>query len=434
MFILLTLRDLIEVDPAAFSASTTTTTTGSVGEGVVGDSSCSSLVRGGDRRKAPTFRDVVASTITDKYAFRVLLGHGLVICLQELLVVGEARLMPGRGSVFVGCSFALLVFRPHVGERLRARIAAQDENGLRLTMEFFGSIVVPPHLLLEGSVYDAELGKWKVETAGTSATATGGGGSGPSAVGVDGFVNVEEDDSASTAAAARGELVGSGGGVPRSPRMATRQAMPAPAGESVGMGVRAGSQGSQRSGGSSSSGPQFPHRASAVDDAAFLEDVAEEQKSEGVVVVLPATTTTRAAISTTTAAGPPPEENRRATASAGGVGASAATAVSEAEVGSLVYECGLEVVIAVHNVAFQEGDPALSQKSNYFAGSDSAGRGAVGSKRRGDDAVQPNSGSTAAAAALVIAAMGNMFVEASLIGGPALGPTAWYESNAADGV
>ncbi len=81
---------------------------------------------------------------------------GLVICLVDILTCGDCVLPPGDGSVFADVTFRLLVFRPIPRELLRGRVKEVDRHrGLRVSLEFFEDVFVPPNLLRADMVYQA---------------------------------------------------------------------------------------------------------------------------------------------------------------------------------------------------------------------------------------------------------------------------------------
>ncbi|KAL2004964.1 hypothetical protein VTN00DRAFT_2814 [Thermoascus crustaceus] len=60
----------------------------------------------------------------------------------------------GTGQVNVNVKFRMIVFRPFKGEILLGKITSNTENGIKISVEFFSDILVPPDLLLEGARFD----------------------------------------------------------------------------------------------------------------------------------------------------------------------------------------------------------------------------------------------------------------------------------------
>jgi hypothetical protein len=110
------------------------------------------------------FRLALLSAIAAKHLFRVVPGVGLAVTVVSLNAVAtDTMLLPGQASVWVRCTFTLAVFRPCVGDRLRARIVGQSlHGGIRLSLDFFDQIFVPPSMLADGSEWEPTLQQWGI--------------------------------------------------------------------------------------------------------------------------------------------------------------------------------------------------------------------------------------------------------------------------------
>jgi DNA-directed RNA polymerase III subunit RPC8 len=116
--------------------------------------------------------DVLARTIDERYANRVVLGQqqgavgGLVICRydaahQEPTVIVSAGGICQEGKTYWTIEFSVIVFRPFIGEILVGTIAEANSGGLRVTLgHFFGAIYIPAYWMLRPSVYDAACRTW----------------------------------------------------------------------------------------------------------------------------------------------------------------------------------------------------------------------------------------------------------------------------------
>jgi len=70
-------------------------------------------------------------------------------------------LFPGDARSHVDVIFREIVFRPFAKEIIEARIVGSSkEDGLRLSVEFFADIMVPPDMLLAGSFFDEDKLAW----------------------------------------------------------------------------------------------------------------------------------------------------------------------------------------------------------------------------------------------------------------------------------
>jgi DNA-directed RNA polymerase subunit E'/Rpb7 len=110
------------------------------------------------------FRQALLSAIAAKFLFRVIPDVGMVVSIASLTqVADDVHLLPGQAKVWVQCTFTLVVFKPKVGDRIRATIVEQSPTlGIRLSMDFFDQIVVPPQFLVEGSEWEPTIRQWGI--------------------------------------------------------------------------------------------------------------------------------------------------------------------------------------------------------------------------------------------------------------------------------
>jgi DNA-directed RNA polymerase subunit E'/Rpb7 len=102
------------------------------------------------------FGEDVAPAVTQEidglYANKVIPGVGLCICVLDLESVGSASIFPGDGSAHADVVFRMVVFRPAVGEVLAGTVKSSDAVlGVKITLDFFDAITVPPSLLPQES-------------------------------------------------------------------------------------------------------------------------------------------------------------------------------------------------------------------------------------------------------------------------------------------
>ncbi|CAK4028614.1 DNA-directed RNA polymerase III subunit rpc8 [Lecanosticta acicola] len=100
--------------------------------------------------------------INAKYADKVLHKVGLCIGFHSLISASEGLIGHGTGIVNVNVDFRLIVFRPFKGEIVRATITSSDHDvGIRLSMDFYEDLVVPPETLFENTSWEVdENGTW----------------------------------------------------------------------------------------------------------------------------------------------------------------------------------------------------------------------------------------------------------------------------------
>jgi len=95
----------------------------------------------------------IQDNIHNKYSNKVVQNVGLCICLWDLLKASEGMITGGDSRVHVNVVFRLVVFRPFKGEILQGTICDDNEDGIRLHLDFFEDIWVPKNLLFEGAYY-----------------------------------------------------------------------------------------------------------------------------------------------------------------------------------------------------------------------------------------------------------------------------------------
>ncbi|OJJ46278.1 hypothetical protein ASPZODRAFT_142897 [Penicilliopsis zonata CBS 506.65] len=127
MFILTTVSDLIQISPEDFS-----------------------------KFSAVALED----NINAKYANKVIQKVGLCIGFYDLLESSDGLIGHGTGLVNVNVKFRLIVFRPFKGEIVLGKITSATENGIKIGVEFFNDILVPPDLLLDGARFDRADQVW----------------------------------------------------------------------------------------------------------------------------------------------------------------------------------------------------------------------------------------------------------------------------------
>ncbi|OJI97767.1 hypothetical protein ASPVEDRAFT_49718 [Aspergillus versicolor CBS 583.65] len=127
MFILTTISDLIQISPEDFSKY-------------------SSIA--------------IEDNINEKYANKVIQKIGLCIGFYDLLESSDGLIGHGNGLVNVNVKFRLIVFRPFRGEIVLGKISSATEHGIKVGVEFFNDILVPPDLLLDGARFDYQDQVW----------------------------------------------------------------------------------------------------------------------------------------------------------------------------------------------------------------------------------------------------------------------------------
>lgn len=95
-------------------------------------------------------RDEIEDKINEKYANKVVQKIGLCMCMWDVLKASDGLIGHGTGNVNVNVEFRMVVFRPHKGEIITAKVKKSTPNGIQVTTEFFEDIFVPKTMLFEG--------------------------------------------------------------------------------------------------------------------------------------------------------------------------------------------------------------------------------------------------------------------------------------------
>lgn len=106
--------------------------------------------------------DTLAREIEMKYVNRVLPGAGLVVALHSIEERGEAALLPGDASAFTPVAATLLCFRPAAGEILEGSVYSCEASGIRVSLDFFEDIYIPPSHMRDHATFDADREAWMI--------------------------------------------------------------------------------------------------------------------------------------------------------------------------------------------------------------------------------------------------------------------------------
>ncbi|KAI8818955.1 RNA polymerase III subunit Rpc25-domain-containing protein [Fimicolochytrium jonesii] len=97
-----------------------------------------------------------------KYANKVLHNVGLCIRVWDIVEASDETVhIVQDGSSQCKVTFRMIVFRPFKGEIMVGKVAGNDpKHGVRVSMEFFGDITIPPAFLQAGTEFDETEGVW----------------------------------------------------------------------------------------------------------------------------------------------------------------------------------------------------------------------------------------------------------------------------------
>lgn len=97
---------------------------------------------------------VLIEELNKRFANKVVLNVGLIICLKDILEISESYIYCGDGAIHTRCVYRMVVFRPQVGEIICGTLKSSSKEGLNISLGFFDSIVIPPEQLNEPSIFN----------------------------------------------------------------------------------------------------------------------------------------------------------------------------------------------------------------------------------------------------------------------------------------
>ncbi|KAI8928449.1 RNA polymerase III subunit Rpc25-domain-containing protein [Entophlyctis helioformis] len=107
-------------------------------------------------------QEAIVDELNQKYANKVLHNVGLCISVYDLLETSDPIVHACQDGAYQSrVKFRMVVFRPFKGEILEGRIKdCSPKTGVRVTMNFFDDIIIPPSFLMPDSEYDSQEGVW----------------------------------------------------------------------------------------------------------------------------------------------------------------------------------------------------------------------------------------------------------------------------------
>lgn len=104
--------------------------------------------------------NILTDELNKQLANKVVLHVGLIICLHDIIDIGESYIYPGDGAIHTKCVFRMIVFRPQIGEVICGTLKSSSKEGLNISLGFFDSIIVPPQQLNEPSHFNEIDQSW----------------------------------------------------------------------------------------------------------------------------------------------------------------------------------------------------------------------------------------------------------------------------------
>lgn len=104
--------------------------------------------------------EVLAEELNKRFSNKVVLNVGLIICLHDIVDIGESHIYCGDGAIHTRCVYRMIVFRPQVGEIICGTLKSSSKEGLNISLGFFDSILIPPAQFNEPSIFNEVDQTW----------------------------------------------------------------------------------------------------------------------------------------------------------------------------------------------------------------------------------------------------------------------------------
>ena len=149
MFLLLTIRDVIEIEPAYFPKLVAAQTDDDAPPPPE-DAPCQLSVD-----------EILLHRLTERYVGHVVPGRGYCAAISSIVSSTPGVIRGHAGSSWSSVTFQAVIFRPHPNEKIRAVISSQSAEGIMLSLGFFDNIFIAAESLIHpGSSFDAERKVW----------------------------------------------------------------------------------------------------------------------------------------------------------------------------------------------------------------------------------------------------------------------------------
>lgn len=116
-----------------------------------------------------------------KLSNKVIPDLGLCVLIKSVDEVGDCTIFPGDGGAHCDVLVSIVVYRPFEGEVLQGRVLSSSRKGIRVSLEFFEDVLIPPYLMKSGTEFDGTHWVWtyRDDEDGEDAEDGGDGGGGP---------------------------------------------------------------------------------------------------------------------------------------------------------------------------------------------------------------------------------------------------------------
>ena len=95
-----------------------------------------------------------------KLSNKVIPDLGLCVLIKSVDEVGDCTIFPGDGGAHCDVLVSIIVYRPFEGEVLQGRVLSSSRKGIRVSLEFFENVLIPPYLMKSGTEFDGTHWVW----------------------------------------------------------------------------------------------------------------------------------------------------------------------------------------------------------------------------------------------------------------------------------
>ncbi|CCW64586.1 unnamed protein product [Phytomonas sp. EM1] len=166
MFSLYIIHDMVEIEPVYFlkRPGRDTYPISAASPHRTGEDGGGAVAQPASPDAAYVVVQIIRHRLTERYVGRVAPRCGFCVAIGDILEHSSIEVKGPSASAWLGAVFEVVVFAPRPGTRLRATIAQQSDEGMRLRLDFCGAFpfVVPADQLVPGSRYDVKQSAWYI--------------------------------------------------------------------------------------------------------------------------------------------------------------------------------------------------------------------------------------------------------------------------------
>ncbi|CAL8088406.1 unnamed protein product [Calicophoron daubneyi] len=110
-------------------------------------------------------KEVIEQDLNSRFANKLVYKVGLCLSLWDISKIEESYISDVDGAYHALVTFRFACFRPFIDEILVGTVKSCSKNGIRVSLNFFDDIYIPPEKLRHPSHFDYEQNSWVWEYA-----------------------------------------------------------------------------------------------------------------------------------------------------------------------------------------------------------------------------------------------------------------------------